>query len=396
MIKALSARSAALTYGLTVLALLLITAAVNLQSPLYQRYVADGGATHAMLTVAFACYIFGMVPVLLGFSGASAHFGRAPILVVALIFSMGASLLMALVPTLDALFFARIMQGIGVGLGMGTVAAYLSELRPRHVHKVALHITLASSLGFGGGALATSISVGFIHTPIPVSFIAEVLLLVIVAVFFALFGNKQKTFGTPMICLPRFRRENTSAYLSIAAAWSVSGMVVAVLPALLSEHGLALWAGPALFLVNMIGVVFQPIARRIGSGLNIGIGCILIPLGYGVLVAGAIHGSAALVLVGASIAGAACYGFTYLGGLTKVVDRSGNERAAATSGYFLFAYGGFSLPTIGLGVAADHFRLAPTLVMFGLAIVLVHMGIGLSQFRSRPNAVSLQCRKGQS
>ncbi len=390
-----SPRPAAPTYWLTVLALLLITAAVNLQSPLYQRYVADSGATHAMLTVAFACYVLGLVPVLLGFSGASARFGRAPVLALALMFSMGASLLMALVPTLDALFFARVMQGIGVGLGMGTVAAYLGEQRPGHVHKVASHVALASSLGFGGGALATSISVGFVHTPVPVSFIAEVSLLVVVAVFFALFGDRQKIVGTRMICLPRFRRENTAAYLSIAAAWSVSGMVVAVLPASLSEHGLALWAGPALFLVNIVGVVFQPIARRIDPGLGIGIGCLLVPLGYGVLVAGSIHGSVALVLAGASIAGAACYGFTYLGGLTHVVERSGNERAASTSGYFLFAYAGFSVPTIGLGVAADRFGLARTLVMFGLAIVLVHLGIGWSRFRSRSDAVSLQRLKGQ-
>ena len=95
------------------------------------------------------------------------------------------------------------------------------------------------------------------------------------------------------------------------------------------------------------------------------IGAALLPIGYASLLYGAWSGRMPFVLAGAAVAGAACYGFTYLGGLAELSLRGGVLRARAVSGYFVFAYLGFGLPSVGLGFLSDRFGLMPSLVGFG-------------------------------
>jgi hypothetical protein len=97
-------------------------------------------------------------------------------------------------------------------------------------------------------------------------------------------------------------------------------------------------------------------------------GAVLLPLGYGSLLYGAWTGSMAFVLAGAAVAGAACYGFTYLGGLAELSLRGGGHRARAISGYFVLAYLGFGVPSVGLGFLSDRFGLMPTLSGFGILL----------------------------
>src|SRR5207247_1850560 len=80
-------------------------------------------------------------------------------------------------------------------------------------------------------------------------------------------------------------------------------------------------------------------------------------------------------LAGAATAGAACYGFTYLGGLAAVSRAGGADRARAVSGYFLCAYLGFGLPSIALGFLADRIGVLPALVGFGLLVVVASLAL---------------------
>lgn len=360
-------------YWLTLFSLLLVTGAVNLQVPLYQHYAEISGASHTISALAFAAYVGGLVPILLLFAGASDRLGRKPIVILALLGSLAATILMSVFPSMGCLFVARVLQGMGVGLGMGTVTAYLSEQRPGAEKTVSAHVALASSLGFGGGALFTTVSLMLLHTSLPVSFVVAMIALAIVLVAMpfapATVRNKDSALTRP----PKFLPGSAAPYLGICAAWSVSGLVIALLPAQLAKHQLASWAGPALFLVNVVGIVCQPMARKFSPRINLAIGALLIPLGYLIMIRGASAGNVPLLLVGASVAGAACYGFTYLGGLTQIVERSGSEKARAVSGYFLFAYFGFAAPSIMMGVVADKTSISAALEVFAYGIALVHM-----------------------
>jgi len=139
-------------------------------------------------------------------------------------------------------------------------------------------------------------------------------------------------------------------------------------PSQLRAFGLEAWAGPVLFAVNGTGVLAQPHARRLSPLGALRGGLALLPVGYGMLALGAWKGWLPLVLIGAAIAGAASYGYTYLGGLTEVSRLGGKERARAVSGYFLCAYIGFSMPPIAVGYLGDAIGIAPALGVFGIVV----------------------------
>lgn len=370
-------------YWWTVLSLLLITGAVNLQVPLYHQYAEINHASHAVSSLAFAAYVAGLVPVLFGFAGASDRMGRKLIIITALSCSLLATLLMIFFSSMNSLFFARVLQGVGVGLAMGTVTAFLSEQRPGTEKLISAHVALASSLGFGGGALATTISLMYSQEGIPISFWIALIAFPIVMMGMWKIPTSNKRRNVPLTRIPKFISGNISPYFAICAAWSVSGLVIALLPAQLAIHDLATWTGPSLFLINIAGIMFQPMARRLTPKINMAIGCVLVPIGYLTLIYGAQQGSILYLLLGSSIAGAACYGFTYLGGLTYVVEKSELDKARSVSGYFLAAYVGFSVPSILLGMVADSKGVSNALESFGLLIVLVHIVIFIMTMAAR-------------
>jgi len=77
-----------------------------------------------------------------------------------------------------------------------------------------------------------------------------------------------------------------------------------------------------------------------------------------------------LVLTGVAIAGTACYGFTYLGGLAEVVRLSNAQSARAVSGYFVCAYLRYGLPVIFIGFFADRIGILNALLGFGVILLV--------------------------
>ena len=122
---------------------------------------------------------------------------------------------------------------------------------------------------------------------------------------------------------------------AIALAWSLADIVSVILPEQLMQFGLANWSGPMLFVFVISGVLLQPVARRLSPELSLTLGCVLLLVGYLIFTLGARLGTVSLVLLGVAIAGTACYGFTYLGGMTRVIRLSGTQSARAVSGYFI-------------------------------------------------------------
>jgi ABC-type Na+ efflux pump permease subunit len=125
-----------------------------------------------------------------------------------------------------------------------------------------------------------------------------------------------------------------------------------------------------LFIIVIAGVLFQPVARRMAARRSLQIGAVLLILGYLTFTCGAWLGSLGLVLAGVAIAGTACYGFTYLGGLAEVVRLGDAQAARVASGYFVCAYFGYGIPVILIGFFSERFGIVNTLVGFG-AILLI-------------------------
>lgn len=352
--------------------LFIATLAINLEVPLYADYARAAGFGSGLTALAFAAYVAGLLPVLILLGGISDRVGRKPVLLVGLVATLSATILMIISPTVYTLFITRLLQGVGVGLSVGTGTAYLAELigEPHGPTRGAEYAAFTTSLGFGGGALFTTIVLLFHSTTVPASYWVVVALSLISLLLVSSLPNYRLNPTASPLRPPHYPPGTVFIGMTIAVGWAVCGLVIAVVPTQLAHNNLAIWSGPALFLVNFTGAICQPVVRKLEAhqALNIGFG--LLPVGCGLLVLGVWTGLIWLILLGAAVSGASCYGFTYLGGLAEVARLAGDQRARAVSGYFLFAYLGFGIPSIVIGFLADIIGGLPALIIFFWVITI--------------------------
>lgn len=360
-------------------ALCLITLAVNLPAPLYITYADLSGQGAAATAVAFSGYVLGVLPVLLALGGLADRVGRKPLILDALALSMVATGLMSLAPSLQTLGLARMCLGLGTGLATATATAYMGELMGNaHGPRAATWVTASTSLGFGLGAALTSLFLLRGPSLTPGSFHLQLLLAALAMLLVWRLPDPRPAQRTPMLRLPCYPRGSVGYGLAILLAWACSGVVIALLPGILRQHGLSAWSGFSTFCVISCGLMFQPMARRLGSRTAALLGLLILPCGYAVLAWGAERGQLGAVLLGAVAASSACYGFIYLGGLAAVNELAGNEKTRASAGFFLLAYLGFSLPVIVTGLLSDRLGSRLALLVFGLVLVMGCLVVGVT------------------
>jgi len=166
--------------------------------------------------------------------------------------------------------------------------------------------------------------------------------------------------------------------LAILLAWACVGLVIALLPGILRQHGLSAWSGFSTFCVISCGLLFQPLARRMACAKATLLGLGILPCSYALLAWGADRGQLGAVLLGAVAASSACYGFIYLGGLAAVSQLAGSEKTRGSAGFFLLAYLGFSVPVIFTGVLSDQLGPRVALLAFGGVLVLGCAAVALA------------------
>ncbi|MGP8292078.1 MFS transporter [Vreelandella zhanjiangensis] len=352
--------------------LCMITTAVNLQAPLYEALAARDGLGVGATTLAFACYVAGIMPVLLGLNGLAERIGCKPLIIAALLLCLVATSLTLILPGLVALGAARFLLGIGTALTSAVAPTYMHRLLNNRDSSMATkYVTTSTALGFGLGAAVTSLFI--FHTP---SITPPSLWLYLGAGVVALMTVSTLKNTTPnpnkcaMLRLPSYPPGTLGFGLAILLAWATVGLVIAILPSTLSQHGLTPWSGFATFNICSCGVLFQPWARALTPVKATVLGLMVLPVAYGLIAWGALQGSLIAVLLGAVAASSACYGFIYLGGLSGVLAIAGSFSTQASAGYFLMAYVGFSLPVITTGALIDSVGHVAALKLFGVALLV--------------------------
>jgi len=353
-------------------ALCAITTAVNLQAPLYDALAARDGLGVGATTIAFACYVLGIVPVLLGLNGLADRVGCKPLIVTALLLCLLATTMTLIAPGLLALGVARLLLGISTGLTSAVAPAYMQVLLNGQDNRMATnYVTASTALGFGLGAAVTSL---FVFKTPSVSPPSLWLYLAIAALALVVVTTLKDRAPSPtkrsMLRLPGYPRGAFAFGLAIMLAWATVGLVIAILPSALNQHSLSAWSGFATFGICSCGVLFQPWARRLAPRSATQLGLVILPMAYGLIAWGAVQGYLAAVLLGTVAASSACYGFIYLGGLSGVLAIAGTSTSQqASAGYFLMAYLGFSIPVITTGVLIDAVGHTLALTLFGLALL---------------------------
>jgi MFS family permease len=381
-----------------VFALLTVTLAVNLQLPLYSVYGDAAGSSQAVRALAFATYVVSLIPALAFVGGLSDVWGRKPVVLMGLGAAVGATAIMLRWPDLQALFGARLLQGFAVAISAGTCTAYLTDVLqgPRARARAAALTALTTAVGFGGGALMTSVCVAqALGSQLrPWSFPIELALLALAAL--AIIGQPARNRRTSpyaaaaprgsWIRLPCFPAHTLPFTCAATAAWSVSGVIINLLPGTMTSMGRPGWSGLALSALTGAGVMVQvvPWLRPTTAlvGLRVGAACTMCALVL--LMAGLASHRPELLLLAAIVTGLSGFGFTYITAMTVVTEASGEFSARAISGLLLCTYVGFGLPCVLVGLATDAIGLFPALSCLAIAVGLTWMVV-LLRVRALPN-----------
>jgi MFS family permease len=354
-------------------ALFIVTFAVNLQTPLYGVYASESGVGTTAVTIAFAAYVAGLIPTLLLLGGLSDRIGRRIPIAIALITAASATALLVVVPTWLSLVAARLLLGIGTALATTAGMAYMAELMgASSTRQATLIVTSVTSLGFGGGALATSMSLVLQGSTLaPASFIFLLATAPLLALVILMLPHADTAKRVSLFRFPVFPNGTWVFGIAMALAWSTTGMTIGVVPLELKSLGFSGWTGLVIFLAIFVGFLCQPIARRMSNSKALALGFVLIPLGFLILLTGVWTSSIVLVLIGTCTTSAASYGFTYLAALSEMSLKAPDNRARATAGLLVFAYAGFSIPVIASGALADLFGLLPAMTIFSITQIAV-------------------------
>ncbi|MGO9956327.1 MAG: MFS transporter [Solirubrobacteraceae bacterium] len=364
-------------------------------SPLYHAYSVLWHFSPLTLTLVYATYAFGVLASLLLVGAASDDVGRRPVLLVALLGLMAATVLFMVANSAAWLFVARGIQGVSTGAALSAASAALLDLHPRRDPTgVGLTNATAATAGIGLGVLVSStlVRIGWEPRVLP-----YVLLLVLAAIAFA--GAYwmpepvlERSGFRLTVQLPKVpsvvRRQFVLAGLAVLSSWSIGALFFSLGPQLalrlfhstdviVSATGIVALAGSA--------TLAQLLTARTTPWIAASTGSIALAAGMVIIVLAAATDSSAIYRAG-SIVGGAGFGAAFLGGLRALVAAIPPEhRAAVMAAFYVAAYASLSVPAVLAGVLVTHNSLESTFEIFGSAVAALALVVALQALRSRPN-----------
>jgi MFS family permease len=364
-------------------------------TPLYGIYQARWRFSATTLTALFAVYALALLAALLVLGRLSDYFGRRPVILAGLALNAAACVLWWLAPGLAALFAARVLQGLGVGVATGAIGASLLDLQPPGSGRAAVLTTAATTMGLAAGALATSALVQY--GPDPTRLIWWLLLAAFAAGLAAIavmpepdrsphgwLRSLRPTVHVP----PAIRATFAAALPSVIATWALTGFYLSLGPTLAAQllHSAnLLWGGLAVFLVAGVGSISGVAAARTPPRAGMVGGCLILLAGAGLSLAAITQSIPWLFLVGTAVAGFG-FGAAWTGAyrmLTAAVAPA--DRAGLVDAIFIAAYLALSLPAVIAGLASQHYGLRDTALVYNAVIAaLVAAAAAMTGLRRQP------------
>jgi MFS family permease len=334
----------------------------TLVTPLYLIYQQQFGFSQITLTLIYAAYVVGNVGALLFFGRVSDRGGRRLTGLSAIAILIASALVFLFTGGIAALFIARILSGLGIGIASGSGNAWLAELVGKNKARAAIVGTSSNFIGLGLAPLMSGLLAQYAPWPLQLSFVVY---LVILAAAAALIWFTQDTVRNPdpgdismrpKLSLPRDRAQFVAPAVTGFGLMALVGFYAALMPAILS-HDLniknhaaagALFFELAAVTAGVIGAT-QSVASRTAMLSSLGL---MIPAAGAVVAAQA--AASLWIMLAATAVVAVSTGLGYRGSL-QVVNQSAPEdkRAAVVSSYFVCCFIGNALPVIGVGVLSS-------------------------------------------
>ncbi len=365
-------------------------------TPLYALYQERDGFPTFLITVLFAAYAVGVMLSLYLAGHLSDRLGRRPLVLAATGLEIVAAAIFVLSPGVAGLLVARLIAGAGIGLLSATATAHLADLhRASRPATPAFAATIAGVANLGGLALGPLVGGLFAAwAPAPLVLPYAVFLVGFVALGLA-YAFVPETVTPPAdsfsyrpqrVRVPAgARRAYWAAGLGAFAAFSVTGLFGSVAPAFLARMlgGVdPLVAGTVSFAVFGAGAAAQVVFARLAIRRQLVLGVSAMVAGLGVLGVADLAGSVAGFVLGGVIAGAGV-GLVFRGALVAA-GSLGDARARSeiTSGIFLLAFAGLSVPPLVIGAALLVLPLPPVLLGFVIVTISLTLWAGPAMVRT--------------
>jgi MFS family permease len=353
----------------------------TLPTPLYALYTKQYGFSELTITVIFATYAAGVIAALLGLGRVSDVVGRRPVLLLGLTMSALSAVVFLVAQGLAPLLVGRLLSGLSAGIFTGTATATLVDLAGDQARgRATLVAAVANIGGLGCGPLLAGILAQLAPLPLRLSFWVDLGLLVPAFVGVLLMPEpvhpqRGQKLRLQALSVPR---ETRAAFIPAAlagfAGFAVMGLSTAVSPAFLGQV-LSIRSdvivGAVVFGVFTASVLGQLLLEIVPQRIAMAGGCAGLIAGMALLAAGLASSSLALLVTGATVAGAG-QGLSFRAALAAVNQASPpNQRAEVASSFFVVAYLAISIPVIGEGVLAQAAGLRTAGIVFAAAVAVL-------------------------
>src|SRR3954452_21627343 len=370
-------------------------------SPLYRVYQVQFGFSATTLTLLFTVYIVVLLVTLLFFGSVSDHVGRRPVLLAGLaVGAVGCGVFLG-AHGVGALFAARALQGVAVGLIGGAASAGLLDLRPAG-SAAPLVSSVAPTGGQALGAIGASVLAQY--APAPTHFVWWVLLGAFIAGVAAvgampepgarrtgLLSSLRPHVSVP----PEARGAFAVATPCLVAVWALAGFYLSLAPSLAAQqthsHNLT-WGGVLIVLFTGLGAAGSvALAKREPSSVML-VGCLVLIAGAVVTFSSIDTGTPAVFFVGTAVAGLG-FGPAFTGAYKVVVaSATSSDRAGLITAVYIVSYLATGIPAVIGGIATSRYGLSETALVYSLvvaALAAVAVILLISRMRGAGRVVHL-------
>jgi MFS family permease len=364
---------------------LVLMAGANLATPLYAVYAKRFGFSPVVLTAIFATYAIVLVPALVLFGRLSDRFGRRPVVVCGLATACVGLALFAAAQGTAWLFVARGVQGLAVGMISGAATAALVELDPGGSRRrAALGGGLAQAGGSALGPLAAGVLAEWAPDPLRLCYLLTLALTLAAAAFVLRLPERRDGEREPWRPQwPRVPAEVRRSFfrvgLTAGAVWATMALFLSIVPSyaeqLLSTRNLALIAAIAAVALLASFVAQAVLERCEGSHRrDQALGCVLVAVGLGGVVAATPSGSAPLLVLGSIVAGAG-HGVAFLTAQQELNELApGERRGEVTAAFIACIYFLVASFVIASGLLDTIFSLDTSVEAVGSVLIVVVLG----------------------
>lgn len=371
------------SYRAVALASFVVLLGATLPTPLYQLYREAYHFTNFTLTLIFGVYALGVIPALLVFGPVGDALCRRRVLLAALLIEALGIFFLCAAQGIFWLLLGRWLVGIAVGASQGNLSAALVEMQPRGDRLQAGIMTAACTVsGAAAGPLISGLLAEYLPEPLVLCYLVELGLL---ALAFVRIAAIQEASSPGSLSSLHFHRPRvprgilsafTSAGISGGLSLSIGGLFVALVPSYVSDllQMRKVASGGALVALMLGMSVAGQLIMRNQSAFHLQV----FGLGGGIVGLVAVVwawplSSLPLMFIGSIICGVST-GIALLGSISELNRLAlPEERGSNNSLYFVIIYLFFSVPVIGLGLAAVGLGLFPAVRIFSAIVAVLSL-----------------------